>query len=113
MAVIVEVPGAGGLRPARSRQPDSGGGFHKMPFAVVVIELRGRGWRSRLGRNAARDEDIVRAIAVVIENGDPVAGAFEDRLLAVFASVDVRAIDTQLRGTVDKLDRLNGAERQQ
>ncbi len=72
---------------------------------VVVMEEVACGIAFRCGgveRGAINEEDVLPAVAVVVENGNAGAGGLEDIALSFLASVDVMDEDACLAGYVDE-----------
>ena len=90
MPVIVIVAGANPLSPTGWGEPGLGRNVHEVALAVVMVELRAATLAGlRLERGAVREEQVVMAVTVVVEDGDAVAGGFENVVFAKLAAIDV------------------------
>ena len=86
VAVVIEVADAGGLRPAGARESGLLTDFGEVTLAIVAVELRVGRRSVGVERGAVGDEDIVRAVAVVVEDRGAGAGAFENVVFLVLAA---------------------------
>ena len=86
MAVVIEIADAGGLRPTGTRQSGLLTDFGKVTLAIVAVELRAGGRSVGVERGSVRDEDVVGAVAVVVEDRGSGAGAFQNVVFLVLAA---------------------------
>src|SRR5690349_14889552 len=86
MSVIVEIAHAGGLRPTRPRQAGLLTYLGEMALAVVAVEMGTGGGAGGIQRGSIGDEDIVGAVAVVVEDGAACSGAFEEVIFLFFST---------------------------
>ena len=104
MAVIIEIADAGGLRPTGARQSGLLTHFGKVTLAIVAVELRAGGWSVGVERGSVRDEDVVGAVAVVVENRGSGAGAFQNVVFLVLAAESDWSCEPRLGCNVDEAD---------
>src|SRR5262249_11018433 len=76
----------------------------QVTFAIVAVKLRVSCRSARSEHGTVGDKDIVRAVAVVIENGSPRAGALEDIVLLFLAAKCVGDGQSCLSGDIDEAE---------
>lgn len=104
VAIIVIVPDTCALAPAGESDCGASSDIGKSSVVVVMEEVT-CGIAFRCGgveRGAINEEDVLPAVAVVVEDGNAGAGGLEDVALGFGASVDVMNEDAGLAGYVDE-----------
>ncbi len=110
-AVIVVVAHAHTLRPAFDGEARVTRNICKFTLAVIMVKLQ-RARRTRgcaLEGGPVGDQDVVRAIAVIIEDRGAVAGRLQDVGLSVFPAESVGQVQSRIGRDIDQPDGYRGA----
>ena len=102
MAVVVVVTDADALSPAFRGESGFQCDIGKAALSLVVIELQMRMYAGLSGveSRAVSDENVVAAVAIVIEDSDAVSGRFQNIVFVFQAAVNVAPGQPGLRGDI-------------
>ena len=113
MAVVVVIPSANALPPAFVSQSCLLGNFGEAAVAIVAIELGMGAPRSAVDRRTVGDENIVKSVAIIVEDSCAIASGFQDVLLSCAAAIGVGNAESGGWGNIGEFDleRVGNSER--